>query len=398
MPIKNHTVLTPLKLAVLGAFSTFIIGCGEAPASGGHGGMPPASVSVMSATTQDVAFNIELPATLSGSKEIEVRARVGGILTSRNFDEGQPVSKGQSLFTIDIEPYKLAVARANAVLQSAKATLSKAKKDVARLAELKDNKSISQSDFDNAQASVEIATAELNKANIELEQAKLNLDYAQVQSPVNGVMGREFVSEGTFITGPEVLLSQITQLDPIRLRFGLSEREQLAMRTDQAAGTLTLPEDGHWKASIKLQDGSQYPHTGLVNFSDIRINQSTGTSELQAVVANPEFSLRPGQFVRVILSGAVRKNAYLVPQRAVLDNGTGKFVYLATPNDKGMTVALPAPVKVGEWVQQEVDGVVNNYWVIRSGLKQNDQVIVDGMARIFFPGMPVAIADNSQAQ
>ncbi len=398
MRIKNNPTLTSVKLAALGVFSTFIISCGEAPSRGATGGMPPANVQVMSATTQDVPFDIEIPATLSGSKEIEVRARVSGILTSRNFDEGQSVTKGQSLFTIDIEPYQLAVAHAKALLDSAEATLSKAKKDVTRLSQLKNNKSISQSDFDNAQASVEIATADLHKAQIELKQAKLDLNYAQVQSPVNGVMGREFVSEGTFITGPEVLLSQITQLDPIRLRFGLSEREQLAMRTDQVSGLLDLPQDNQWKASIKLQDGSVYPHTGLVNFSDIRINQYTGTSELQAVVANPEFSLRPGQFVRVTLSGAVRKNAFLVPQRAVLDSGSGKFVYLATPNAKGMTVALPAPVQVGEWIKMEVDGEIQNYWVIRSGLKLDDQVIIDGMARIFFPGMPVAIADNSQAQ
>ncbi|WP_299269847.1 efflux RND transporter periplasmic adaptor subunit [uncultured Psychrosphaera sp.] len=397
MRIKNHPALTPLKLAALGVFSTFIVSCGEAPA-GAQGGMPPANVKVISATTQDVPFDIELPATLSGSKEVEVRARVGGILTSRNFDEGQAVTKGQSLFTIDIKPYQLAVAHAEALLDSAEATLSKAKKDVTRLSQLKNNKSISQSDFDSAQASVEVAAANVSKAKIELKQAKLNLDYAQVKSPVNGVMGREFVSEGTYVTGPALLLSQITQLDPIRVRFGLSEREQLAMRTDQAAGNLTLPKDGHWDASIKLQDGSVYPHAGSVNFSDIRINQYTGTSELQAVVANPEFSLRPGQFVRITLSGAVRKNAFLVPQRAVLDSGTGKFVYLATKNAKGMTVALPAPVQVGEWIKQEVDGEIQNYWVIRSGLKLDDQVIIDGMARIFFPGMPVAVADNSQAQ
>jgi membrane fusion protein (multidrug efflux system) len=397
MRINNNSVLTQLKLAVLGVFSTFIVSCGEAPA-GAQGGMPPANVKVISATTQDVPFDIELPATLSGSKEVEVRARVGGILTSRNFDEGQAVTKGQSLFTIDIKPYQLAVAHAEALLDSAEATLSKAKKDVTRLSQLKNNKSISQSDFDSAQASVEVAAANVSKAKIELKQAKLNLDYAQVKSPVNGVMGREFVSEGTYVTGPALLLSQITQLDPIRVRFGLSEREQLAMRTDQAAGNLTLPKDGHWDASIKLQDGSIYPHTGSVNFSDIRINQYTGTSELQASIPNPEFKLRPGQFVRVTLSGAVRKNAFLVPQRAVLDSGTGKFVYLATKNAKGMTVALPAPVQVGEWIKQEVDGEIQNYWVIRSGLKLDDQVIIDGMARIFFPGMPVAVADNSQAQ
>lgn len=394
MQIMNIQVLPLLKLPVLTAISIIMVACGETPTAGGPGGMPPANVQVMSATTQDVPFNIELPATLSGSKEIEVRSRVGGILTSRNFEEGHTVKTGQSLFTVDIEPYELAVARSEASLESAKATLNKANKDVARLAKLKNTMSISQSELDSAQASVEVSEAEVNKAKIELKQAKLNLDYAQVKAPIGGVMGREFVSVGTFVSGPELLLSQITQLDPIRLRFGLSEREQLAMRKDQAAGTLTLPENGNWHASIKLQDGSAYGHTGSVNFNDIRVNQSTGTSELQAIIPNPEFSLRPGQFVRVTLTGAIRKNAFIVPQRAVLDNGTGKFVYLAGKAENGMLIAQPAPIEVGEWVQQTVDGELKNFWVVRSGLKQNDQVIIDGMARIFFPGMPIAIAEG----
>lgn len=397
MQIKNIQVFPLLKLPVLTVISLIMVGCGETPAANGPGGMPPANVQVMSATTQDVPFNIELPATLSGSKEIEVRSRVGGILTSRNFDEGQTVIAEQSLFTVDIEPYQLAVERAEASLESAKATLNKANKDVARLAKLKNTMSISQSELDSAQASVEVAEAGVHKAKVELKQANLNLDYAQVKAPISGVMGREFVSVGTFVSGPELLLSQITQLDPIRLRFGLSEREQLQMRKDQALGKLSLPENGHWQASIKLQDGSNYPHTGTVNFNDIRVNQSTGTSELQAIVPNPDFNLRPGQFVRVTLSGAVRKNAFIVPQRAVLDNGTGKFVYLAAKSENGMTIAQPAPITVGEWVQQSVDGETQNFWVIRSGLQQGDQVIVDGMARIFFPGMPVAIAPDAAA-
>ncbi|MEY8199928.1 MAG: efflux RND transporter periplasmic adaptor subunit, partial [Colwellia sp.] len=211
-------------------------------------------------------------------------------------------------------------------------------------------------------------------------------------SPVTGIVGRELVSEGTYVSGPEVLLTQLTQIDPIRVRFGLSEREQLQMRNDAAAGSLTLPEEGHWKTKIKLFDGSLHPQIGQVNFSDIRINSQTGTSELQAIMPNPDFSLRPGQFVRIVLEGAVRENAFVVPQRAVLDDGLGKFVYVMAKNDKGVTIALPAPVVVGEWVTKAAG--IENGWIIREGLKTNDQVIIDGMARIFFPGMPIRLADD----
>ncbi len=393
-PLLNSS----LKVAALATLAMVLQGCNQEQQSAGHGAMHPASVSIMIAKPEDVPFKIELPATLAGSKEVEVRARVKGVLESRNFEEGQRVSKGQSLFTIDLAPYQLAAERAKSQLESAKATLQQTEREVKRLKQLRADNSVSQRDYDNALLAHKVAINDAEKAAVELKQAELDLDYAHVKSPVNGIMGREFVSEGTFVPGAELLLSQITQLDPVRLRFGLSEREQLAMRRDQANGTLTLPKDGLWTTSIRLQDGSLYGHSGQVNFSDVRVNSTTGTSELQAIVPNPDFQLRPGQFVRVTLEGAVRKNAFVVPQRAVLDNGTGKFVYVAAENEKGVLVARPAPVEAGEWFKKTENGQSGNYWVIRSGLKQGDKVIVDGMARIFFPGMPVAPAADTHAE
>ncbi|MGS0535962.1 efflux RND transporter periplasmic adaptor subunit [Pseudoalteromonas sp. SaAl2] len=266
-----------------------------------------------------------------------------------------------------------------------------------RLAKLRADKSVSQRDYDNASSTQDIAQTNLAAAKVALNEAKLNLEYAQVKAPVAGVVGREFVSEGTYVSGPDLLLTQITQLDPIRLRFGISEREQLQMRQDMANGSLTLPKNGQWKTSLKLQDGSLYGHTGEVNFSDVRINPNTGTSELQAIIPNPDFKLRPGQFVRVILNGAVRKNAFVIPQRAVLDNGTGKFVYLVGKNEQGGTIARPAPVEVGEWIQKPENQGDKNFWLIKSGLNEGDEVIIDGMAKIFFPGMPVVVNNTSNS-
>lgn len=379
-----------LSFILLASTGLLLQGCSEAPQAQ-QGAMQPASVATIKATPQDAPFVIELPATLSGSKEVEVRARVSGILESRNFEEGQRVDKGQSLFTIDLAPYQLAVERAQAALDGAKASVVQAQRDVERLGKLRKDKSVSQRDYDNASSANDIAKTNLAGAKVALKQAQLDLEYAQVKAPVSGVMGREFVSEGTFISGPSELLSQLTQFDPIRLRFGLSEREQLQMRQDVASGTLTMPEQGHWQTTIKLQDGSKYAQSGKVNFSDVRINPNTGTSEFQATIPNPDFTLRPGQFVRVVLSGAVRKNAFVVPQRAVLDNGTGKFVYVVAKNEQGNPVAKPAPVKVGEWLKRDNAQGDENFWIIKSGLKQNDEVIIDGMARIFFPGMPVSV-------
>lgn len=371
--------------------ATALSGCEQAQQSA-PAGMQPAAVSVMSMTTQSVPFSIELPATLSGAKEVEIRAQVSGILQTRNFSEGDKVTAGQSLFSLDAKTYAAEMAKSKADLNAARVRLEQAQREVNRIRPLREKNSISQRELDNAISSADINLADVKSMQADLEQAKLRLDYTKVISPVTGIVGRELVSEGTYVSGPEVLLTQLTQIDPIRVRFGLSEREQLQMRNDAAAGLLTLPEEGHWNTKIKLFDGSLHPQVGQVNFSDIRINSQTGTSELQAITPNPNFSLRPGQFVRIILEGAVRENAYVVPQRAVLDNGLGKFVYVMAKNKEGMTVALPAPVVVGEWVTEAAG--IENGWVIREGLKTGDQVIIDGMARIFFPGMPIRLADD----
>ena len=370
---------------------TSLTGCEQEKQVESHS-IQPAAVSVMKMASQSVPFSIELPATLSGAKEVEIRAQVSGILQTRNFSEGDKVIAGQSLFSLDTKTYAADMSKSKADLNAAMVRLEQAQREVNRIKPLREKNSISQRELDNAISSVDISLADVKSMQANLEQAQLRLDYTKVISPVTGIVGRELVSEGTYVSGPEVLLTQLTQIDSIRVRFGLSEREQLKMRNDVAAGTLTLPEEGRWKTKIKLFDGSLHPHVGQVNFSDVRINGQTGTSELQAIIPNPNFSLRPGQFVRIILEGAIRENAFVVPQRAVLDNGLGKFVYVMAKNDKGVTVALPAPVVVGEWVTQ-VKGVENG-WIIRTGLKTGDQVIIDGMARVFFPGMPIRLADE----
>lgn len=395
---KKLASSTLAKSAMMVAIVAAVTGCEQQQEQQQAGGMPPAAVAFMEMEARSVPFSIELPATLSGAKEVEIRAQVSGILQTRNFSEGDKVTAGQSLFSLDDKAFIVEVDQSKAALNAAQTRIEQAEREVKRLRPLRANNSVSQRELDNAISALDIAVADAKSAEARLDQAQLRLDYSKVTSPVNGIAGRELVSEGTYVSGPEVLLTQLTQIDPIRVRFGLSEREQLEMRNDAETGALTLPEEGHWKTKIKLFDGSFHPQEGLVNFSDIRINSLTGTSELQAIVPNSDFSLRPGQFVRVVLEGAVRENAFVVPQRAVLDNGLGKFVYVMAENEQGMTVALPAPVEVGEWVQEQEGDSVTNGWIISKGLKAGDKVIIDGMARIFFPGMPVRLADNSQAQ
>jgi membrane fusion protein, multidrug efflux system len=376
-----------LSAAVLLA-AGLLTACSESAPAGGDamGAMPAATVNVLSVQPQSVPLLIETPALLAGSREVEIRARVSGILEKRNFNEGANVSAQQSLFSLDAAPFLAAVNRSRAELAAAEARQAQAARTLARLEKLRKDGAVSQQSFDEALSAVDVAKADVKTAEAILQQAQLQLNYTEVRSPIAGVVSQELVSEGTLVSGPEMLLTHVTQLDPMYVRFSVAERDQLRLRAEAQSGKVDLPEQ--WQVKVLLANGDVYNQTGLVDFTDVRINVDTGTSEMKAEIANPDTLLRPGQFVRIQLKGAVRHNAIVVPQKAVLDGGTGKFVYLFAPGEQGGTVALMAPVEVGEWVTLNGE----NGWVIKSGLNAGDTVIVEGMARIFFPGMPVQLA------
>ena len=352
------------------------------------GGMPPASVNVLTVKPQSVPLLIETPALLAGSREVEIRARVSGIVEKRNFNEGAKVEAEQSLFSLDAATFEATVNRNKAELAAAQARQTQAERTLKRLDKLRKDGAVSQQSLDDALSAVDVAKADVKTAEAILQQAQVQLNYTEVRSPISGVVSRELVSEGSLLPGPEVLLTYVTQLDPMYVRFSVAERDQLRLRAEAQSGKVDLPEQ--WQVKVLLANGDVYNQTGIVDFSDVRINTQTGTSEMKAEIANPDALLRPGQFVRIQLEGAVRHNAIVVPQKAVLDGGTGKFVYVMADGEHGGKVAMPAPVEVGEWVKLNGE----NGWVIKSGLKDGDVVIVEGMARIFFPGMPVQLAQE----
>ncbi|MCE9641544.1 MAG: efflux RND transporter periplasmic adaptor subunit [Betaproteobacteria bacterium] len=355
-------------------------------AHGPGGGMPPAAVSVITVEPKTLPAQFEYTGQTLGSREVEVRARVTGIVQTRNFVEGGHVSKGQSLFTIDQAPFNVAVARADADVASAEAKAAQAKKNTSRLKPLFAEKAVSQKDFDDAASAESIAEAELKGARARLAEAQLNLLYTKVESPLSGITGRAQRSEGTLVSGPDVLLTTVTQIDPMWVSFGVPDNDQLKLNSEAAAGRLVLPKGGRFEVVVKLADGTVYGQSGRLNFSDVKVSGNTGTSDTRAEIPNPKGVLRPGQFVRVTLKGAVRPNAITVPQRAVLEGPQGKFVYLLSADNK----AMPQPVQVGDWTGDD--------WIINSGLKAGDKVIVDGVARIFAPGSPVQVGDPSKGE
>jgi membrane fusion protein (multidrug efflux system) len=349
---------------------------------GGHGpggGMPPSEVTVMTATQEALPVTWEYVGQTAGSREVEVRARVTGILLSRNFKEGERVKKGQSLFTIDPKPFEAALARAVADVAAAEARLEQARRNAARLKPLYAEKAVSQKEHDDAVSSEAIAAADVKAAQARLTEAQLNLAYTKVESPLSGITTRALPSEGTLVSGPNVLLTSVVQVDPIWVNFGISDNEQARMQKDAQAGTLKLPRN--FEVELRLADGSVYPHKGKLDFADVRVSAATGTREARAELPNPDGYLRPGQFVRVILKGASLPNAVTVPQRSVMEGPQGKFVYIV--DEKG--TAQSRQIEAGPWA--------GDRWIITSGLQGGERVIVDGVMKIG-PGAPVKIAEK----
>lgn len=348
------------------------------------GGFPPPVVTVATVEPRDIPVAYEYVAQTEGSREVEVRARVTGILLKRNFQEGAAVKQGQSLFTIDPAPFRVALERAEGELAVAEARLAQAQREADRLKPVIESRAVSRKELDDAISAAQIAEAETRSARARVNEAKLNLEYTRVEAPISGMSSRANVSEGTLVSGPNVLLASVTQTDPIYVIFGIPDRDYLAMRRDAAAERLRLPEEDRFRARVRLADGTVYARTGMLNFRDVRVNSRTGTSEARAVLPNPEGILRAGEFVRVMLEGAVRPAAMVVPLRSVLEGPQGKFVYVVSAESK----AEPRPVEVGEWTE--------GGWIINKGLRAGERVIVDGVMKLG-PGATVKVAKGAAA-
>jgi membrane fusion protein (multidrug efflux system) len=363
------------------AAATFVTGC-ERAGSQPPNGMPPPEVTAVTVESRNVPVTFEYTGQTAGWREVEVRARVTGILLKRNYREGSAVAAGQSLFTVDPAPYQAALARAEADVASAEARLEQAKRNAARMKPLFEARAVSQKEYDDSVSAEAIADADVKAARARLTEGRLNLDYTRVESPIGGIAGRAQRSEGNYVTGPDVLLTTVTQIHPIYVLFGISDEERLKLNREVEAGRLVLPKNGAFDVGVKLAEGSVYANSGKLNFSDVRISGTTGTSEARAELPNPNGLLRPGQFVRVILKGAERPGAILVPQRAVLEGPKGKFVYVVSADGK----AEARPVEVGDWQKDD--------WIITAGVNAGDKVIVDGVMKIG-PGAPVRVAEQN---
>jgi membrane fusion protein, multidrug efflux system len=339
-----------------------------------------AEVSVLTVEPKTLPVTFEAVGQTEGSREVEVRSRVGGILLRRFYVEGSWVKQGTLLFKIDSAPYEAVLNKLKATLEQEEAQLEKANRDEARLKPLFAENAVSRKDYEDAVAARETALARVQAARAGVSEAQLNLDYTNIQAPIGGVTGRAEKSEGSLVATGTDLLTRISQVDPIYANFSYSETDLLRAREEVAAQQLSLPPDNEFKVELRLADGSTYPQMGRLNFNDFRVQGGTGTIQVRAIFPNPKRTLLPGQFVRVAIHGAVRPNAILIPQAAVISGQKGKLVYVVNENGK----AEPRPIETGEWREDQ--------FLVTAGLKPGERVITSGVLKIQ-PGAPVKVVE-----
>ena len=371
-------------LVVLGALSA----CGSGTGQGGGAASVP-QVGVITLATQPVDITTELPGRTAAYRIAEVRPQVEGIIKRRLFKEGSEVAAGQQLYEIDPAPYRAALSRARANLASSEAQLNAAKLLTGRYEPLRQRGAVSQQDYDNAEAARQSAEAAVQAAQAAVESARIDLGYTEVRAPIAGRIGRSLVTEGALVkAAQDDPLATIAQLDPIYVDVTESSADLLRQRRDFDAGLLQSNAAQQAQVQLTLEDGSVYPESGALQFSEVTVDESTGSVLLRAEFPNKDRLLLPGMFVRARLGVGTSQQALLVPQASVSRNARGEPTVLVVDADG----------KVSERIIG-VDRVVGSNWLVSSGLMAGERVIVEGLQKTR-PGatvkaMPVAAAGSA---
>ncbi|MFO1205045.1 MAG: efflux RND transporter periplasmic adaptor subunit [Burkholderiales bacterium] len=341
---------------------------------------PPVEVTVLELAPRDTPVSFEFVGQTQSTRQVQIVARVSGFLDKRVYTEGSFVKSGQVMFLQDPKPFKAQLDAAKGELAEQKARLDVARDNLARVKPLAARKALSQRELDDATGQFLAASAAVETAKANVEQAQLNLGYTTITTPVSGLSSFAKVQDGQYLsgTGESSVLTYVAQTDPIWVNFSISENDMLTARQEQARGLLRMPANEAFEVEVILADGSVFPKRGRITFTNADYNTQTGTFLLRATVPNPGAALRPGQFVRVRILGAVRPNAILVPQQAVLQGAKGHFVVIVDKENK----AEIRPVEVGPWH--------GNDWFITRGLSPGETVIIDGMVHLS-PGATVKI-------
>ncbi|MBS2780402.1 efflux RND transporter periplasmic adaptor subunit [Aeromonas salmonicida] len=370
MKVQNIGESTFKRGCIALALISVLAGCGDKPASSAQV-RPPVPVVVAEAKLIDVPLTTEMVGETAGYREIEVRSRVNGILLERTYVEGQPVTAGQELFLIDPAPYKVALEQAKGALAQEQARFNKARADRDRIIPLFKRQVVSRKDYDDTIANYEAAIASRQAAQATVKEAELNLSYTQVTAPIDGMASKSSQSEGSLIStnANSSLLTTITQYNPLYVNFSYSEQDRLNFETSVRKGLIEAKDTTNWRTHIRLADGSVYPQAGKLNFSDNRVDPQTGTIRARAIFDNKEGVLLPGQFVRLTIDLGIRKNAIVVPARAIVQSQADRMVMVVDGDDK----VVPRPVRLGPAIAEGV--------LIESGLDAGERYIVEGLMK-----------------
>lgn len=364
----TRSLLLPcMPLALLAALAACSGKDPQADAKAQNKVLPVTALTVQPVTAPIL---IEAVGQTEGAKEVEVRARTGGLLMKRLYQEGEPVKAGQPLFEIDRAPLEATLANARAAVSEARARVEQANREQARLKGLVGQDAASRKELDDATSTAALNRAALEAAQAQEKTAALNLGYANVTAPVSGISGRAQKTEGNLITTADSLLTTVVQIDPIKVRFAIGDQE-----TASIPGGRFDPRKVKG-VEIQLPDGSILPAKGALDFAASQIDAKLGTRQLRAAFPNAQATILPGQFVKVRVQVGSRDGVFRVPQTAVLQTDQG-FVVMTV--GEGNTVA-PRPVQTANWDGKD--------WIITGGLKGGDRVIVDNLIKLR-PGMPV---------
>ena len=364
-----------LSVAILASF-LLVTGCSQSAAGASQ---PSAAlktaipkVGILTMRPQDVQRATELPGRTSAFLTSDVRPQVNGVILKRLFTEGTDVEKGQQLYQIDPAPYQAAYANAVATLAKAKAALVTAQAKATRYKKLVDADMLSRQDYDDAVAIAEETKAEIEADEANTKQARISLEYTKVNAPISGRISHSEVTPGALVTANQTTsLATITQLDPIYVDLNQSSAMLLRLRKEMEAGEIDGVTNGEAKVLLRMEDGSMYPLPGKLKFTEVRVDQGTGTVLLRAVFPNPKHMLMPGMYVHAIIQEGINRNGLVVPQNAVTRN----------TRDEAVVYVLGEGNKVALRIVQTAEAIGMN-WVVTAGLRQGDKIIIDGLQNV----------------
>ena len=374
MQTRNFKVIVTMGL-LSGALILTACGKKQAPAGPPQG---PPEVGVVEIKPERVALTTELSGRTSAHRTAEVRPQVSGIIQKRVFTEGIDVKAGQLLYQIDPASYQAAYASAKAALARAEANLVPARLKAERYKDLVALKAVSQQDYDDAHAALKQAEADVASTRAAVETARINLAYTKVTAPISGRIGRSTVTDGALVTANQpTALATIQQLSQMYVDVTQSTSEMLRLKQNLASGLLKHSGADQARVKLILENGSDYPLPGTLKFSEVTVDQSTGSITLRAVFPNPKQVLLPGMFVRAILEEGTSEQAILVPQRGVTRDPAGNAMVMVVGAEEKVE---PRVIKAAR--------TVGDKWLVSEGLKAGDRVILEGIQKAR-PGMPV---------